>query len=243
MCKLMELLGLTGMLLFLSTSCVVAFRLLRLWTKTRQLPELMIGLSFLLAAGIGGSASVVGAQLRLSGSTLVGPLMVIGNLGIHAGVICLVVFVGSVFRPGLHGKIAVIGTGGALAVLGLIVASDPLAAGGVWNLSSAMLRIAVYTWAAAEAGLAWSTARKRMRLGFSDPATVDRFLLWSVGTGAIALLWLHTAYRIVLGQVAASNASYLIIAALGMVCAVSLWLAFFPPAAFQRRYQRTSSMG
>ena len=86
-------------------------RLVRLWTKSRQLPELLIGLSFLLAGGFGGVASTVGGELRESAPGAALALLQVGNLLLHAGVICLVVFVGRVFRPGRVGQTITIPAG------------------------------------------------------------------------------------------------------------------------------------
>jgi hypothetical protein len=94
-------------------------------------------------------------------------------------------------------------------------------------------RIAAYAWAVAEAARAWLAARRRCAIGLTDPLTANRMLLWAIGLGAVLAIWLHEAATLALGG---GPGSYLVIAVLGFVCAGALWLAFFPPAFYQRRF-------
>jgi hypothetical protein len=52
-----------GMLAFLLTSLAVGVRLLLLWRRTRELPELTIGLAFVLAGFAGGVLIQLGKAL------------------------------------------------------------------------------------------------------------------------------------------------------------------------------------
>lgn len=235
----MAAIALAGASLFLLASFVVGFRLVALWYRTHQLPELMIGLSFLLAGGFGGVASIVGAELRVSRPGVSVPLLVIGSLMLHAGVMCLTVFVARVFRPGRGGEVAMAALCLALAVSGVGAVTDSLRGAGFWSGVSIAVRLGIYTWATVESGLQWTAARRRLRLGLADPAVVNRYLLWMVGIGSVTLLWCHSAWQMARGAVGPSavTASYTVIAVLGMICAVSLWLAFFPPVAWLRRFE------
>jgi hypothetical protein len=232
----MALIALAGMTLFLAASFVVGGRLVLLWTRTRQLPELLIGLSFLLAGGFGATASTVGGELLGRSPALAARLGLTGNLLVDAGVVFLVFFVGRVFRPGRAGTAACCIAAAALAGVGVLNSVHP--ASGATALARTVLRILVYAWATAESGLEWRAARRRQRLGLTEAAVVNRYLLWSVGTGAIVLLWVHGFWRSWEAAAATTGAAsgYLVIATLGMLCAAAMWLAFFPPEAWLRRF-------
>ncbi len=223
----MAFVGLAGVSLFLLASFVVGFRLVGLWSKTRQLPELMIGLSFLLAGGFGGVASIAGAELAASRPGVATPLLVFGTLLLHGGVACLTVFVGRVFRPGRGGQLVMWTLCIALAVAALATAADAFAGTRTWAAASVFLRIGIYGWATTESGMQWFAARRREALGLADPAVVNRYLLWTLGIGSVLLLWSHSAWQLFQAE-PARGTSYVAIAVLGSMCAGSLWLAFFP---------------
>lgn len=63
---------------------------------------------------------------------------------------------------------------------------------------------------------------------------MNRFLLWAVGLAAVLLIWLHSAAMLATGG--GRESGFLIVAMLGFVCAGALWLAFFPPSFYRRRF-------
>jgi hypothetical protein len=89
--------------------------------------------------------------------------------------------------------------------------------------------------------------RRRVALGLADPLVANRFVLWSVWTGALgfaALLllavrsrafWLQlhgVDPRVVMPAAIPITAA---LAGIAVVCAgVAVWLAFFPPASYRR---------
>jgi hypothetical protein len=89
--------------------------------------------------------------------------------------------------------------------------------------------------------------RRRVALGLADPLVANRFVLWSVWTGALgfaALLlfavrsrafWLQlhgVDPRVVMPAAIPITAA---LAGIAVVCAgVAVWLAFFPPSSYRR---------
>lgn len=236
----MALLGLLGFVALILASFAVGFRLLRLGARTRQLPELMIGGAFVFAGGIPGVLLLVGDDGG-NGSYADGRLLAAISLSLLLGVSLLNVFTWRVFRAGerwaallfcaLMAGLVVGQGGGAWASL---VGAPAMAF--VWL--SVSCRIAVYVWGVTEAALAYRAARRRCALGLTDPLVANRMLLWAIGLAAVLAIWMHEAYTLAFGR---SPASFLVIAIFGFVCAGSLWLAFFPPASYQRRFAKGAS--
>jgi hypothetical protein len=82
--------------------------------------------------------------------------------------------------------------------------------------------------------------RKRVRVGLLEAAVADRVRLWGVGSGAacgMAAYGLVT--RLAIGPVV-PDVHRVLSSALGLVAAVAIWLAFFPPAAYRRRLARSA---
>ena len=124
--------------------------------------------------------------------------------------------------------------GNAIAAFGPTAALSPTL---TWT--GVLCRIAVYTWAVAESTREHLAARRRCALGLTHPLVVNRMLLWAIGLGAVLAIWIHEAALLATGHGVATSFSYGVVAALGFVCAGSLSLAFFPPAAYQRRFAQS----
>ena len=104
--------------LFFIASAGVAIRLLFLARRNRGLPELVLGLSFLLGGTIGAMVEVAGiAASQQLQPAQVGTLFMIGKLFGIAGLTCSVVFIGWVFHR--HERWAVV-PAAALIALALV---------------------------------------------------------------------------------------------------------------------------
>ena len=224
--------ALLGLSAFAVTSFFVGTRLLVLSLRTHRLPERLIGLSLFSAGGVGTALVVVSGIASGSRTTLQSAAAV----AIHLGVAALGVFTWRVFRPTFAGATLV-----AASVALLVLSRLADAVSGHYfgvdrsNLSIAADytgRIVLYAWATFESLRHYSLARRRVRVGLVEPLVANRFLLWAVGTGAALCIWLH-AFLQELARRSDAAETYLVIAVLGTACAVSLWLAFFPP----RRYR------
>jgi hypothetical protein len=226
-----------SVLTYLVASLVVGGRLLALSSRTHQLPERMIGITFVC----GGTSYTV-----MVGSGLFGPSSVIDflNLVAQSGLaiagITLTVFTRTLFRPSARWAWLVIAACGASAVLTVAARvaacfgdAGALAPPGI--LSGYAVGLLAYGWGSLESFLAYRKGVRRLRVGFGDAAIVHRVLLWSIGAGfAFSVTLLHVACyatgRLDLPPLLVPFAM------LGLVgAALTSWLAFFPPAAYQRR--------
>lgn len=234
----MELFGFAGVLALALASLAVGVRLLALARRTKGTPELTIGLSYLFAGFLSCLLTLAATELARTGSPSVAPVQAANDVAQHAGNVCLVLFVWLVFRPGTALGRA-LGLGATAAIVASLAGNLATLGAGVaptaFDASSIVLRIAIYAWAAAESFGEYAAARRRVRLGLADPLVANRLLLWGVGTGCVLLLWLEALWRLASGGGGAS-ASYPTIAVLGLTCALTSWLAFFPPAAWRRRF-------
>lgn len=231
----MEGLGLLGFAAFVLTSFVVGYRLLTVGWRSGRVPETTIGASFVLSGGVGGLLGLIASRLELLLGLPVQPVLALANLSVSAGVAFLGLFTWRVFRP-RSGWARIAFTAGAaglgVAFLGHLALGDFTQPGFRWLTLAA--RIGVYSWALAETLREYALARRRRALGLADPLVVNRFLLWGVGMAAILALWLHLAVTLAAGG--GGPAAWLVRSLLGLLCAVSLWLAFFPPEAYRRRF-------
>lgn len=231
----MALFALLGISLFALASFVVGWRLLWLAHGTGLLPEKLIGGSLFLAGGIGT------ALLILSGvaGPARGALSTGAMLAIDCGITVLGVFTWRVFRPGLVGA-TVVAT--CTALLFLSFASDWVSGHylGVRRSGFSMTadyvgRFAMYGWASFETLRQATLARRRVRIGLTEPLVANRFLLWGVSTLAANGIWAYSLWR-ELAHESDTTEFYLVASVLGCICALAIWLAFFPPRAYRQRF-------
>ncbi|HTY17150.1 MAG TPA: hypothetical protein VMH82_05405 [Myxococcota bacterium] len=231
----MQVLGLVGILAFAAASFAVGLRLS--WTGLRRggIPESTIGLSFLLAGGIGTLLLIAS-----NGAGAAQALLRAASLGfINLGIAVLGVFNWRVFRPDRTGAL-LFATFASLLALSFsadlarraFLDQDPRPP--LWIATDAAGRIGMYGWGCCETLWQCALARRRVRLGLGDPLVADRFLLWGIGTLSVIGIWVHAYTRELLGATSADG-EYLVVALLGGLCAAAIWLAFFPPKAYVRR--------
>jgi hypothetical protein len=234
-----ETVGLLGFLALIVASFAVGFRLLLLGSRTRQIPELMIGGAFVFAGGLPG-VLIAFAENPSARSVhdIDGVVFAAISLSLLLGASMLTYFTRRVFRPADRlGAIlfCVVVAGLALGQGGAALAA--LGVGARFLMLFAWIgiafRVVAYAWACTEALREYLAARRRCALGLADPLVANRMLLWTIGLGAVLAIWIHEGVTIVIGR---GPSTYLVLALLGFVCAGSLWLAFFPPAFYVRRF-------
>lgn len=230
----------TGFAAFFVVSLTVGVRLLALWRRTRQLPELLMGLGVLGIGPVGFGLLMLGVVL-LPGAP--GPAsFVIGtaSLAVSLGVVAKCTFNWRVYHPDEAWARAV--SFGATAVLGLCFGAmlwqgfeNPFQGDPIYYLRS-FIQIGALLWGAGEALRYHALMRRRARLGLADPVVVNRFLLWGLGAGAAGVGSLvGTVAQLALGMSARELGWVTMSSSLhGLVAAIALWLAFLPPARWRR---------
>ncbi|MGH0030411.1 MAG: hypothetical protein ACQGVC_11520 [Myxococcota bacterium] len=238
---MIELAGLIGLSAFVVASLVVGGRILLLASRTRQLPETTVGLSLVLAGGVGAALAIVPALFTGIPAATGHGLHQLSSAVSHLGYIALFVFVWRVFRPDSGWALVLVSlcTAGLLAGgVGIALTLQPgqmlsaRGAGGGWFWLSLGARIVVYSWASLESFHYFSMLKRRAKIGLADEAIARRFYYWGVCTTAVVCIWLNMALQ----QLAPADAGYLpwanlVSALLGFVVAGSLWRAFFARSA------------
>jgi hypothetical protein len=237
-----ELLGLVAFPAFVLVSLVLGVRLLAMAARTRELPELAIGLNFLVAGAIGYSLLIAAESLRV-----LGPYAGIGSFAgvtaISLGAVFIALFSQRVFHPdsrAAQAAVLALAAWLALGIAGSWALHVERASGGPglwlgrWAPNLGML--AAYGWSSAAPLRYAARMRRRANLGLGDPLIANRMLLWGAGTGAIsAVALLHLVAQLA-GHYELPHSLVGVVSCLVLVTAVAEWLAFFPPRAYRRRF-------
>ena len=227
----MALLQTLGFSLFVLASFVLGGRLLMLWRRTRELPELLIGLAFLLGGGFGYLSWLVrGAALQSGASDEVGTaLALVGLTASCLGALTNGAGIYLIFRPGRRWPLVIIAAVVAfMLTFGIrLFRADPGA--GYFDFWMAMSSCSVlYAWGAIESLLLARMLHKRAKLGMADPIVVNRAFQWSM-SGWIVLLMMGISVVSVIasgGEVPPFWAT--VQSLLGILCAGVIWIGFFP---------------
>jgi hypothetical protein len=232
-----------GFLAFFVVSAVVGTRLVLLWRRTRQLPELLIGVGVLGIGPIGFGAMILGSALMASGlpadSPVVRSVFALGTATVACGVLAKCVFNWRVYRPdsaAARAATAAIGAGlaGLYVHAGVARGFLPAVPVDAWTVLQSALQVGALLWGSAEALRYWRLMRRRTALGLADAVVTNRFLLWACGAAAAGIgtaigtgaSWWTGEASIRIPWVIASSSAH------GLVAAIAMWLAFVPPRAY-----------
>lgn len=236
----MNSLILVGFLAFFVVALVVGIRLLLLWGRTRQHPELLMGIGVLGIGPVGFGCMMIGT-LSVSNPTLANLAFGIGTLAVAVGVVAKCIFNWSVYRrDSVTARIATIGVGALmLAILTLHLIDGrwlPAAAMSWDSLFRSLAQVGCLLWGSGESLYYWSKMRRRLKLGLADSVVVNRFLMWGVGAGfAGAGTGIGVAAEILTG-VPTLQIPWVVStsSAFGFAAAVTIYLAFVPPDRYVR---------
>jgi hypothetical protein len=127
--------------------------------------------------------------------------------------------------------------------LAVLLGGSPVPVGAV-GLAVILVRSASLLWLFLESAGHAQRMRRRVRLGLGDPIVANRFLLWSIWTGALACIPLFVLSLRALGVLvepvpgeplpASLRAILAVLAAAGGAALGAGWLAFFPPVSYRR---------
>jgi hypothetical protein len=245
----METIGFLAVAVVALVSTAVGVRLLFVSRRTREFPELALGLSLFGITGIG-FPIVILTELRET----IGPLLTfaadfIGSFAVALGFAGFYVFTYRVFRPGSRWAVALIllGSGAAL----LATAMTVWLAIGVesneekfqlvknWEILLFTSAVVGFLWSAFEAFHYHAMLRRRLALGLADPVVTNRVLLWGlVGATAGAALLIMTVLRLLDVNYMSAPVALFTAAVCGFLASGFLCLAFMPPTAYLRWVER-----
>jgi hypothetical protein len=237
------LLGLICFAVTLLARLVVGTRLLLLARRTRELPELAIAIAF-LAGGVVGSLLGFVAMMNYVPTDYVVAVGFVSSAGTQVSSLAIAFFTWRVFRPQARWAGPAFATLCAIsivAVLGRLLDTPEVPRGPIGFWSGLTCAVVTYTWTAYEALRYHGLLRRRLHLGLADAAVAHRILLWGVASGCTTGTALVTLGIRVAGLETFPPAVQLAMYGFGFAAAVAIWLAFFPPAIYQRRFQQRTA--
>ncbi len=237
----MQIIAAIGGISFIVASIVTGVRLLLVARRTRQLPEFALGLALFLLGGLGYPLTLLGEMGTFLPDAARTAAILCNQLSSVVGLTLFTFFTTRVFRPEAAwawASVWAIGLGfcGLFAYRAATVGFAPIALGGVnpMDMHSALTVVSL-GWAGVESLIYQGRLRKRVLLGLADPILANRMGLWALGMLCAMLLTGifagFTAFNIPFNQ---TTPGILTIGSMGSISAVSIWFAFFPPAAYVR---------
>jgi hypothetical protein len=235
-----QLLALPGFLAFFVVSMWVGIRLLLLWSRTRQTPELLMGIGVLGIGPLGFGIAMAAFLSAQTSPTLAKFLVAIASTTVATGVGAKYVFNWLIYHP--RSRVAKGVAFAAIGVLAVSIVGDGLTnrfAPEAWQKPGfpqlrQFAQVGALFWGSAEAFGWYRRMQRRVAIGLGDALVANRFLLWSVGAGAAGL---GSAIGTVIGLLAGRPmtdmpALTLALSLFGLASASALWLAFVPPAHY-----------
>jgi hypothetical protein len=216
----------------------------RLWLlsrQTRQRPEQLIGLTFLLW---GGSYLIYNFPFMLESEALVTPFFFSGRISYDLGTVAITLFTRRVFRPNARwgGWIVIaivafliVGIAGSATVgdwEGVEASSNP------WFWCEWAGISLPLIWFGIEAAIQYSGALRRSKLGLCNRFTCNQFLLWSlagffmIGSN-IAFIFQYFEYE---RAAHFSGAMDALVGLFEIFTIGVIWLVFFPPDIYRNRF-------
>ncbi len=232
----MQILAQLGGGAFTLVCLLIGLRLLLLAARTRHLPELLVGSSLFLMAGIGYPLSSIARQLPGLAPEARVALGLTGALFVVIGVSSNAAFTWLLFRRDVIWARALLAT---VALTGILLFVAESIAGNwttgstfFWPWIPAAITLSM-GWAFVECARYHLMLRRRLRLDLADPVVTDRFRLYAVGTllGLITNVvgWVFWCLGL---EMLTDPLGAPLLGLLGAGSAVYMWLAFLPPRAY-----------
>jgi hypothetical protein len=227
---------------------VLGVRLVRLSLRNSARPELYLGSALFLMGGVGYGILITMSFARgwfgEAGMVWIPGVSLLGKALHDVGVLCMIAFILTVFRPIETWARALAAAMAAAIVVGYV--GHAFAGGFKTITQSAWYWLGFATigtlplWNATEAFLYHGQMQRRAALGLADPMVVNRFLLWGIASifSALAVWTVSIPSLLQLPidrQMSLAPFTLSITAIWGIGSIGSYWLAFFPPAWYARR--------
>jgi hypothetical protein len=230
-----------GFVAFFVASLSVGVRLVLLWRRTRQLPELLIGIGVLGIGPVGFGLMTVADLSRGAAPAFARVLLAIALLAVSAGVFAKCCFNWRVYHPEQVWVRRMVWLSGALLLA--LYLSEFRTSGfetrdllGPSHTARTVLQVACLLWGSGEALRYWRMMRRRLRLGIADAVVTNRFFLWGLGAGAagvgsgvgLVTQWVTNTASVEISWLMLSSSLH------GLTAAVAMWLAFMPTESYRR---------
>jgi hypothetical protein len=208
---------------------VVGTRLLWLARRTRQLPELLIGVAF-LGCGLG-YLGVIGARAPALGAHA-HTVHMLGRTAYSVGCAAVAVVTWRVFRPG--GIAPLLLVCGLFLGIGAGFVGDMLFEDLAFRVTTPLFwaglaaAAATFGWAALESIRYYGMLRRQRRIGLADRGVARRILLWGLAAGAIFAVYPTVAWSVVATGDPNGEGQRLAASLCTLVASICIWAAFFP---------------
>lgn len=217
---MIEILGAVGLVAFAISSLAIGVRLLLLGRRTRGVPELAVGLGFVIGCVVGYVPETIVLSSDFLSPEREATVLAVTQVAIRLAAVLVV----------------------ALAISWIAFPYTRIYAESsrdlFWYDFFAMARSLALAWGAAESLIYYAKSRRRMRLGLAEALVTNRFLLWGIGLASLTLLMASTLLASLLGVDPALSGWVLLESLAGLVGASTLWLTFFPSKAYKAFVER-----
>jgi hypothetical protein len=236
-----------GFVLFALASTAVGVRLIVLWRRTREFPELLIGLGVLGIGPVGYGLLTVGMALGEHSPNGAAAIAAAGSLACTVGAGAKFLFNQRVYHPGSRSVgsfvYVVLATSALFYLAHLLAHGFPAGREHLaWYVARGWLQAGCLLWGSCEAFVYYRRMKRRLALGLSNRLTTNRFLLWGIAAGSAGLGTLIGLVAVMLGGQAMMLHPALLACSstFGSVAAIAMALAFFPPAFYLDRFETTA---
>jgi hypothetical protein len=226
---------------------IAAVPLLRLARRTQQVPERLLGVAFLL---MGVSYLFYEIPFALENEALLVPFSLVGRLLWNASVVTIAAFTRVVFHRDQRWAGALVWGIVILLLTGLAISAHhgdlegmaPIGNPGFWL--EWVGQVIPFVWIAADALTEYTTARRRARIGLSDPLVSNRYLLFA-GFGLVQLATVVLLIPMYVGY-ETDNSGFTdsmdqLLGSLEMLTIAIVWIAFFPPRFYRGWIERRAA--
>jgi len=230
-----------GFATFFAASLAAGVRLVALWWRNRQLPELLIGLGVLGIGPVGFGCMTLGQILHADHDVASRVVFGIGIFAASGGAFAQYIFNYTVYHSNsrvVRRLVQVAGVGLLACCIWVWVASGFAQVQHVDTsyFVRSILQVSCLLWGSIEALRYWRMMRRRVRLSLADPVVTNRFFLWGIGAGAAGVgTTVGVVAQLLIGRppleipwVTLSSSIH------GLVAAVAMWFAFLPSEAYRR---------
>ncbi len=245
----MRLLGILSLSAMALSGVGVGLRLLALGRRTREQPELLMGLGLLLVAVLGAPLAAVGRLPGMLGTAPGDFLFALGLAATQLGIALFCAFTSRVFRrDALWATLLLVVVAAALGAewLGLLHASERgatmeqiLPHTRPWGIAILATLAFAFGWTGCESFAYYRRLRRQLALGLADPIVANRMLLWAVAGFATVGLCAVIAACMLSGLAPLRHVLPLGVIGTAALLASLCWLlAFAPPAPYLEAVRR-----
>ena len=224
-------------------------RLLVTGCLEKSIPELALAAFFLFGGAVTFGFELVAREFLADSLEWQARLRTVSYLGARVPAVAIALFTWRVFRPTdrwaglLFGLIA--GTMLALSVNHLVVGHSTPGSGPAFWIG-VLTTLVGLGWAMADSFAYYRSSVRRLTLGLTSAVVSNRFLLWSIWSGAAMLIVVAKVSSILLfpldGPFTPVRGAVTVFQSLvGLTCVTALTLTFYPPAAYKRWIESRSA--